>query len=75
MVMGATIRVVMGRSFMVGVTTFRRLVVVAMAGLLGLGYNLGRGTRALHADRKRAPNREEHCQQQQEPEAKDVHDS
>lgn len=42
-----------------------------------LRFDLDRrpGARALHGDRVRPPDREEHCEQQQEPEAKRFHGS
>lgn len=52
-----------------------RVVAVPVAGQRGLGYNLWRGPRTLHADGERPPDREEHGQQQQEPDAKCLHDS
>lgn len=65
----------MGRHVVVLGVASGRVVAVAVAGLRGLGYNLWRGPRALHADGERPPNREEHGQQQQEPNAKGLHES
>lgn len=62
-----------GKVVMPGVAS-GRMVAVAVAGLRGLGYNLCRSPRALHADRERPPDREEHGQQQQEPEAEGLHE-
>ena len=53
----------------------RVFVVVAELGQLSFGLDARPRPRALHGYRKRSPHREKHYKQQQEPEAKRLHDS
>lgn len=69
MVVATTIRVV-GRC---GLVVLVAMVMVAV--LRQLGFDLDRRplARAVHGGRQRSPNGKQHCEQQQEPEAKGLH--
>lgn len=67
-------RVAVGRRrLMVSVAAAGCVVVVAVPGLLGLTPGLCSSARAVHADGERPPDREKHCEQQQDAEAQGRH--